>query len=172
VKKGEMLISVYIIGFVFGGLVLFAVAQRIPNRKAKIWLKTIGVLAGPIFFLSVVVFSGWVRERTYEVEWLTGNSAAKYLDPGKKSTRQDRDVVVLRRFVGGNDCYEAFISQELADYFGGLPTHTIQVQYTVTYDFFQFRTYTVKRIGNLSYHPNGSSWITGGNNIGRACFPW
>jgi hypothetical protein len=167
-----MLIPVYIIGFIFSGLVLFAVAQRIPNRNAKIWLKTIGVLAGPIFFLSVAVFSGWVRERTYGVEWLTGSSAAKYLDPGKESARQDRDVVVLKRFVGGNDCYEAFISQELADYLGGLPTHTVQVQYSVTYDFFQIHTYSIKRIGNLSYHPNGSSWITGGNNIGGACFPW
>ena len=168
-----MLIPVYIIGFIFGGLVLFAVAQRIPNRNAKIWLRTIGVVAGPIFFVSVAVFSGWVRERIYEVEWLTGNSAAKYLGRGKESTRQDnRDVVVLRRFVGGNDCYEVFISQELADYLGGVPTHTVQVQYTVTYDFFQFRTYTIKRIGNLAYHPNGSSWITGANNIGAGCFPW
>jgi len=167
-----MLIPVYVLGFIFGGVVLFALAHRVHSRKAKIALKTISVLAGPIFFLSMAVFSGWIRERTYEVEWLTGNSAAKYLDPGKESTRQDRDVVVLRRFVGGNDCYEAFISQELADHLRGLSTHTVQVQYTVTYDLFQFRTYTIKRIGNLTYHPNGSSWITGGNNIGGACFPW
>lgn len=122
-----MLIPVYVLGFIFGGMVLFALAQRVHNRKAKIALQTIGVLAGPIFFLSVAVFSGWVRERTYEVEWLTGNSAAKYLNPGKESTRQDRDVVALRRFVGGNYCYEVFISQELADYLRGLPTQTVQV---------------------------------------------
>lgn len=166
-----MLIPIYIIGFVLGGLVLFAVARRIPNRNAKIWLQTIGVLAGPVFFLSAAIFTGLVRKRTYEVEWLTGNLAAKYLYPGKKSTKQDnRDVVVLRRVVGKDECYEAMISQELADYLRGLPTHTVQVQYTVTYDFFQFRTYSINRIGDLGYHPNGSSWIAGGDNIGGDCF--
>jgi hypothetical protein len=167
-----MLIPVYVLGFIFGGVVLFALARRVHNRKAKIALRTIGVLAGPIFFLTVAAFSGWVRERTYEVEWLTGDSAVKYLEPGKESTRQNRDVVVLRRLVGGYDCYNVFISQELADYLEGLPTHTVQVQYIVTYDFFQWRTYTIKRIGNLSYHPDGSSWITAGEHQGRACLPW
>ena len=168
-----MLIPVYIIGFIFGGLVLFAVAQRIPNRNAKIWLQTIGVFAGPVFFVSVAIFSGWVRERIYKVEWLTGNPATKYLYPGNKSTTQDdSDVVVLRRFVDKQECYEVMISQELADYLRGLSAHTVQVQYTVTYDFLQFRTYTINKIGSLDYKPNGPSWITGGTNIGGACFPW
>lgn len=166
-----MLIPVYIIGFVLGALVLFAVAERIPNRNAKIWLRTIGILAGPVFFLSAAIFTGRVRERTFEVEWLTGNPAAKYLNPGKKSTRQDNmDVVVLRRFVGKDECYETMISQELADYLRGLPTHTVQVHYAFTYDFFQVRTYSIERIGDLVYHPNGSSWITGADHEGGACF--
>lgn len=172
-EKCDVLIPVYIIGFVFGGLLLFAVAERIPNRNAKIWLRTIGTIAGPVFFLSVAIFSGWVRERTYDVEWLTGNPAAKYLYSWKKSSRQDNtDVVVLRRVVGKDECYEAMISQELADYLRALPTHTVQVHYAVTYDFFQVRTYSIERIGDLAYHPNGSSWITGGDHEGGACFPW
>ena len=170
---GAVLYPIYIIGFIFGALVLFAIAERIPNRSAKIWIRAIGGLAGPVFFLSVAIFSGWVRERTCEVEWVAGNPAAKYLLPGMKSTRRDNmDVVVLRRFVGKDECYEVMISQELADYLQGLPTHTVRVQYVVTYDFFRFRTYSINRIGDLGYHPNGSSWQSGGNNIGGACFPW
>lgn len=172
-EKGDVLIPVYIIGFVLGGLLLFAVAERIPNRNGKIWLRTIGVLAGPVFFLSVAIFSGWVRERTYDVEWLTGNPAAKYLYSWKKSSKQDNtDVVVLRRVVGKDECYEAMISQELADYLRALPTRTVQVHYAVTYDFFQVRTYSIERIGDLAYHPDGSSWIPGGNGEGGECFPW
>ena len=57
----EMLIPVYIVGFILGGLVLFAIAQRVNNRSAKISLKIIGSLAGPVFFLAMILFSGWER---------------------------------------------------------------------------------------------------------------
>ncbi len=59
-----MLIPIYVIGFIFGGLILFATAQQIRNRKAKISLRAIGVLAGPVFFTVVAIFSGWKREKT------------------------------------------------------------------------------------------------------------
>jgi hypothetical protein len=53
-----MLIPIYVIGFIFGGLILFAIARQIRNRKAKTSLRAIGVLAGPVFFTVVAIFSG------------------------------------------------------------------------------------------------------------------
>ena len=65
-------------GFILGGLVCFAIAQRVSNRRIKIGIQTLGVAAGPIFFMVVVIFSSQEREKTYEMEWLTAASAAAY----------------------------------------------------------------------------------------------
>jgi hypothetical protein len=51
-----MLIPVYIVGFIFGGLFLFAISQRIAHRGTQIVLRVIAVFAGPVFFLVVSVF--------------------------------------------------------------------------------------------------------------------
>ena len=167
-----MLIPIYIVGFIFGGIFLFAIAERIPDRRARTSLRVIGLVAGPVFFIIVAVFSGWKREKTYEVEWLTGKPAAKYLID-KSTMRDDSDVVALRRYAGNDECYEVLISRELADYLNMLPGHTVQVQYEVTYDFFVMRTYQIKDIGDFeSRYPNRPLWRGGGSNIGAFCFPW
>jgi hypothetical protein len=63
VEESCVLIPVYIVGFILGGLLCFAIAQRVSNRPVKICLRTIGVVAGPIFFLVVAIFSSQEREK-------------------------------------------------------------------------------------------------------------
>ena len=168
-----MLIPIYVIGFILGGLILFAIAQQIRNRKAKISVRAIGVLAGPVFFAVIAIFSGWKREKTYEVEWLTGNPAGEYLVSGKTTMQENKNVVVLRRYVRtGQQCYNVFISEKLANYVENLPTHTVQVHYTVVYDFFKMRTYYIRSIGEFEYHPDGTAWKTAGDNLEESCFAW
>ncbi len=123
-----MLIPVYIVAFILGGLLCFAIAQRVSNRPIKICLRTIGVVAGPIFFLVVAIFSSQEREKTYEMEWLTGEPAAEYyiqvykqhVDPPDPET-----IVMLKRNISNNRvCFSSLQSKELAHYLEGLPTHT------------------------------------------------
>jgi len=66
------------VGFIFGGLVCFAIAQHVSNRRVKIGIQTLGVAAGPIFFIVVIIFSSQERQKTYEMEWLTGARAEAY----------------------------------------------------------------------------------------------
>jgi hypothetical protein len=66
-EEDDVLIPVYIVGFIFGGLLCFAIAQRVPDRPVKVCLRTIGVVAGPVFFLVVAIFSSQEREKTYPV---------------------------------------------------------------------------------------------------------
>jgi hypothetical protein len=187
-----MLIPVYILGFVFGGLILFAIAQRIPNAKVKIWLKMIGILAGPVFFLFVAIFSGWKREKTYDVEWLTGRPAAQYLGYDQPVagnvfvtnplTKTREDLVVLKRSFGNNnECYESLASTALAHYLESLPSHNVKVRYEVTYDFFAVRGYHIESIGDFGRAPATQREISigmlgGGEKVhsnGReSCFPW
>jgi hypothetical protein len=155
-----MLIPVYIVGFILGGLVLFAVAQRVSNRKVKISLKLIGVLAGPVFFLAMIIFSGWERKKTYEMEWLTGTPAAEYLKYDKSAVKSDMGIlrgldtgsedtlVVLRRNISKrHDCYNSFVSKQLTHYLESLPTHTVNVRYRVTYDFYLPRSWMIEQVG-------------------------
>jgi hypothetical protein len=186
-----MLIPVYIVGFIVGGLVLFAIAQRIPNRIAKIWLRTIGVLAGPVFFLAMAIFSSWERERTYEMEWLIGGPAVKYLRIKKYDNytdnfpvtspvaRKQEDLVVLKRNIGNNrECYSGFASDALAHYLEGLPAGRVEVRYRLIYDFYLPRSYMLESIGDFG-RPHGG--IEDGltvdgkrdfQNALRSCFSW
>ena len=146
-----MLIPVYIVGFILGGLVLFAIAQRISNRTAKISLQLIGGLAGPVFFGAMIFFTGWERKKTYEMEWLVGSPASHYLEYDKTAVKSDMEMlhgfdehsevlVVLRRNIGErHDCYVSFVSKPLAQYVENLPTRTVSVRYRVIYDFYQPR---------------------------------
>jgi hypothetical protein len=143
-----MLIPVYLVGFILGGLVFFAIAQRVTNRRAKISLKLIGVLAGPVFFAAMILFSGWERKKTYEMEWLIGAPAAEYLRGDATAVKSDMEIlhgfdtrskalVVLRRNIGErHPCYNSFDSEPLAQYLESLPTHTVSVRYRVVYDFY------------------------------------
>jgi len=72
-----LLIPFYVVGFILGGLLCFAIAQRVSNRPVKISFQIIGVVAGPVFFLVVAIFSSQEREKTYVMEWLTGKPAAQ-----------------------------------------------------------------------------------------------
>ena len=185
-----MLIPVYIVGFILGGLILFAIAQRIPNRIAKIWLRAIGILAGPLFFIAVAIFSSWDRERTYEMEWVIGGPAVEYLGfnidkyannfpIANLAPRKHEDVVVLKRNIGNNRvCYSGFASDALEHYLEGLPSSRVKVRYRVVYDFYLPRTYMLESIGDFGL-PRGNiedGLIVDGKrdfqDAMNSCFSW
>ena len=185
-----MLIPVYIVGFILAGLVLFAIAQRIPNRTAKTWLRAIAILTGPVFFLAVAIFSSWERERTYEMEWLIGRPAAEYLGSDKYDDRsasnfpvtnpvkKQEDLVVLKRNIGNNrECYDAFASDALAHYLESLPAGRVRVRYRLIYDFYLPRTYMIESIGEFGrLQGSGIGMIVGGKRdfqgAMNSCFSW
>ena len=174
-----MLIPVYIVGFILGGLLCFAIAQRVPYRPLKICLRTVGVVAGPIFFLVVAIFSSQEREKTYEMEWLTGKSAEEYymqIYRGQGDPPDPETIVMLRRNIGNNRvCFSDLNSKELAHYLESLPTHTVKVKYTVIYDFYQFRTFRFESVGDFPQDRNMRSGIGGLTDppyIFEPCFPW
>ena len=82
-EQGGMLIPVYIVGFIFGGIFLFAVAQRVPHKGTRKGLRAVAIFSGPLFFFVVFSFSGWEREKAYEMEWITGTSTEEYLGHDK-----------------------------------------------------------------------------------------
>jgi len=186
-----MLIPVYIVGFILGGLVLFAIAQRVPNRIVKIWLRAIGIFAGPVFFLAMAIFSSWERERTYEMEWLIGRPAVEYLGSDKYDnygasnfpvtnpvTKEQEDFVVLKRNIGNNrECYDAFASNALAHYLESLPAGRLKVRYRLIYDFYLPRTYMIESIGDFGHlQGSGIGLIVGGKkdfqDAMNSCFSW
>jgi len=190
-----MLIPVYIAGFILGGLILFAIARQIPNRGAKVCLRAIAVFSGPVFFLVVAIFSGWQREKTYEMEWLVGKPAAAYLGFENSDghlansaiaigpvTKKEEEIVVLKRNIGANrECFDSFASNALAHYLESLPTDRVQVRYLVTYDFYAPRGYRVETIGEFGHEPAEQSEILmgalgGGTKSSQAskepCFTW
>jgi hypothetical protein len=171
---------VYIVGFILGGLLCFAIAQRVSNRPVKICLQTIGVVAGPVFFLVVAIFSSQERNKIYEMEWLTGKPAAEYYMQVYKSHVDLPDpetIVMLKRNIGNSRvCFSSLKSKELAHYLETLPTHTVKVQYTVIYDFYQFRTFRLESVGDFP-HDNmrmgiGGSGLTDSPFVYEPCFPW
>jgi hypothetical protein len=179
-EEGDVLIPVYIVGFILGGLLCFAIAQRVPNRAVKLSFQIIGVAAGPLFFLVVAIFSSQERKKAYEMEWLTGKPAAEFymqvykdhVDPPDRET-----IVILRRNIGNNRvCFSSLQSKELAHYVESLPTHTVKVQYTVIYDFYQIRTFRLESVGDFP-HDNmrmgiGVSGLTDSPYVYKPCFPW
>ena len=189
-----MLIPVYIIGFILGGMVLFAIAQRINNRTAKITLKLIGVLAGPVFFGAMILFSSWEVKKIYEMEWLVGAPAAEYLKYDKTAIKSDMEIlhgfdegsealVVLRRNIGKrHDCYNIFVSNPLAHYLESLSTRTVSVRYRVIYDFYLPRgPGMVEQVGDFGHdNPSQSELVRGLVGFGErawstdraSCFSW
>jgi hypothetical protein len=117
------------VGFILGGLLCFAIAQRVPNRAVKLSFQIIGVIAGPIFFLVVAIFSSQEREKTYVMEWLTGKPAAQcYMQIYKDDVDHPEAIVILKRNIGNNRvCFSSLKSKELAHYVESLPTHTVKV---------------------------------------------
>ncbi len=175
-----MLIPFYVVGFILGGLLCFAIAQRVPNRAVKLSFQIIGVIAGPIFFLVVAIFSSQEREKTYVMERLTGKPAAQYYMQIYKDDADPPDpetIVILKRNIGNNRvCFSSLKSKELAHYVESLPTHTVKVQYTVIYDFYQIRTFRLESVGDFP-HDNmrmgiGGSGLTDSPYVYEPCFPW
>jgi hypothetical protein len=175
-----VLIPVYIVGFILGGLLCFAIAQRVSCRPVKTCLRIIGVVAGPIFFLVVAIFTSQEREKTYEMEWLTGKPAAEYymqiykadVDPPNQEA-----IVMLKRNIGNNRmCFSSLKSKELAHYVESLPTRTVKVKYTVIYDFYQIRTFRLESVGDFPHDYMrmgiGGSGLTSSPNAFEPCFPW
>ena len=158
-----------------GGLVCFAIAQHVSNRRIKIGIQTLGVAAGPSFFMVVVIFSSQEREKTYEMEWLTGASAAAYYvqvykqqhppDPGTS-------VVILKRNIGQNRvCFSILNDEQLSEYLENLPTHTVKVKYKVTYDFYRLRGYYGEGIGDFA-GITPASVIDSASSTSEPCFPY
>jgi len=175
-----MLFPVYVVGFIVSGLVFFAIAQRIPNPRAKRWLRAIGILAGPVFFLVVFSFSGWKHEKTYEMTWLVGRPAAEYLSYAKSATSNYEDLVVLKRDLGnGHECYDILDSSKLAQYLESLQARTVKVRYMVSYDFYEARGSNIESIGDFGHDPASQREIfpLGGgekahSNAREYCFTW
>ncbi len=183
-EEGDVLVPVYIVGFILGGLLCFAIAQRVPNRPVKISLRTIGVVAGPVFFLVVAIFSSQEREKTYEMEWITGKPATEYYSHVYHEVPQDPEaVVMLKRDIGNNRvCFSGLHSKGLAHYLESLPTHSVKVQYAVTYDFYQLRGIRLESVGDFGHDPatavqmgSGDAGLRGPLNVyepWEPCFPW
>jgi len=117
------------------------------------------------------------------MEWLVGSPAVEYLYHGVPHENIGDNFVVLKRESGYNhECIEEFVSSDLAQYLATLSTHTVRVQYEVTYDFYQVRGTNIERIGEFG--PNASSdhatslgWRAGGEKNRAAakktpCFSW
>jgi hypothetical protein len=180
-----VLIPVYVVGFIFGGLLCFAIAQRVSNRPLRISLQTIGVVAGPVFFLVVAIFSSQERKKTYEMEWLTGKPAAEYYVHvyGHAYPPDPEAVVMLRREIGNDRvCFSSLNSKTLARYLETLPTHSIKVQYAATYDFYQLRGVRLESVGDFGRDPTTAKQM-GMGDVGlrahlnvygsfKPCFPW
>jgi hypothetical protein len=179
-EEGDLLIPVYIVGFILGGLLCFAIAQRVSNRPVKIAFQIVGVAAGPLFFLVVATFSSQERKKTYEMEWLTGKPAAEfYLQVYKDhvDAPDPETIVILRRNTANNRvCYSSLESKELAHYVESLSTHTVKVQYTVIYDFYRFRTFRLESVGDFPHGKmtmgSGGGGLTDPPHVYEPCFPW
>lgn len=182
-----MLIPFYVVGFILGGLLCFAIAQRVSYRPVKICLRTIGVIAGPLFFLVVAIFSSQEREKTYQMEWLTGKPAAEYYIHihDHVDSPDPETIVMLRRNIGNNRvCFDSLHSKELAHYLESLPAHSVKVTYTVTYDFYRFRTIGPMNVGDFGQNPgtkmklwSGDVGLRGPGPLNvyeswESCFPW
>jgi hypothetical protein len=180
-EQGDMLIPVYIVGFIFGGIFLLAVAQRVPHKGTRKSLRAVATFSGPLFFIVVFSFSGWEREKAYEMEWITGRSTEEYLGHDKSLAKTQDDLVVLKRSIrNDNECYDGFDSGLLARYLESLPTHGVKVRYKVTYDFYEPRTYRIESIGDFGHDPStheiGIGMLVGGervfHNSLESCLPW
>jgi hypothetical protein len=178
-----MLIPVYIVGFILGGLFLFAISQRLSHRGTQIVLRVIAVFSGPVFFLVVFSFSGWEVKKSYEMEWLRGQLALDYAGDHNPPENDVNDfIVVKRRVEDEHDCFDAFRSKELAHYLEGLPKPTVKVEYRVIYDFYQPRTWMIENIGDFGHDPasrtelframSGSGEKSGSNPRTVSCFSW
>ena len=179
-EEGDVLVPVYVVGFILGGLLCFAIARRVSNRPIKIAFQIIGVVAGPIFFLVVAIFTSQEREKTYVMDWLTGKPAAEYYTQIYKADVDPPNpeaIVMLKRNIGNNRvCFSSLKSKELAHYIESLPTHTVKVKYTVIYDFYQIRTFRLENVGDFPHDYMrmgiGGSGLTGSPNAFEPCFPW
>ncbi len=162
IEGGNLLIPVYIVGFIIGGLVCFAIAQHVSNRRVRIAIQMLGVAAGPVFFIVVAIFSSQQREKTYETEWLTEKPAAEYyiheyrhehFNGGEQAPDPEGFIILKRKIDHDRECLSSFHSTEIAHYLEGLPTHTVIVRYTAIYDFYQLRTYGLESIGDFGKDP-------------------
>ena len=155
-------------------------SPAVRYRPLKICLRTVGVVAGPIFFLVVAIFSSQEREKTYEMEWLTGKPAEEYymqIYKGHVDPPDPETIVMLRRNIAHNRvCFSDLNSKELAHYLENLSTHTVKVKYTVIYDFYRFRTFRLESVGDFPHDRlkmgSGGGGLTDPVYIYESCFPW
>lgn len=144
------LVPIYLVSFVFVGALLILLSKRVPDGIFRACLRWTGIAAGPIFLLVILAFTGWERDRTYEMEWLVGNSARRYLATGLPEENTYEYPVVLERTSGRNhDCFVVFDSKSMTQYLRARPDNTVRVQYRVTYDFFKARNIQLRRVAEF-----------------------
>jgi hypothetical protein len=143
----------------------------------------------------MILFSGWERRKSYEMEWLIGAPAAEYLKDDRTAVKSDMEIlrgfdarseealVVLRRNIGKrHDCYNSFVSKPLAQYLENLPTHAVSVRYRVIYDFYLPRgPGMIEQVGDFG-HDNPSQKLLVRDMVGfgeitwsndrASCFSW
>ncbi len=175
-----MLIPVYVFGFVFLALLVWAITGKLTlTNRARTILRASGILIGPLFFVIVFAFSGWIRYRTYDMQWSVGqNPYARAMPPRDKA---GEPLVAIYRKVGSGTCFDLYYSSELAGYLTSLTASSVPVRYAITYDFFEPRAYHVENIGTLRlrdenhiYSRVDSQQASGGHSGSGQfeCFPW
>lgn len=113
------------------------------------------------------------------MEWLTGKPAAEFymqVYRGHVDPPDPEAIVILKRNIGNNRvCFSSTESKELAHYVESQPTRTVQVQYTVIYDFYQFRTFRLESVGDFHgkmIMGSGGGGLTDPPHLYEPCFPW
>lgn len=175
-----MLIPIYALGFACLALIVWAVTGMLPiTDRTRSILRASGILIGPLYFVIVFAFSGWVRYRTYDMQWSIGQNS--YYREMPSQDRVGEPLVVIYRKVGDGTCFEQYYSSELSAYLTSLTASSVPVRYAVIYDFFKPRVYDVESIGALHLRDQNRIYsridfqqVSGGRS-GRdqfECFPW
>ncbi len=175
-----MLIPIYAFGFACFALIVWAVTGKLPlTVRTRSILRASGILIGPLYFVIVFTFSGWVRFKTYDMQWSIGQSS--YYREMLSRDKAGEPLVVIYRKVGNGTCFEQYYSSELAAYLTSLTASSVPVHYAVTYDFFKPRVYYVESIGALHLRDQNQVYSRinfqqfSGGRSGRdqfECFPW
>ena len=144
------LIPFYLAGSILAGALLVLVSRNVRNRALATWIRRLGITVTPALVLVFFVFTGWQRQRTYEMEPLLGRPALEYLMAGAPRELNREFPVVLKRVSGQNhDCFEALDSKSLTDYLKAHPARPVRVTYTITYDFFRPRNIQIQNVAEF-----------------------
>jgi hypothetical protein len=144
------LIPFYLAGSILAGALLVLVSRNVRNKAVGTWIRWAAIMVTPALVLVFFVFTGWQRQRTYEMDPLMGRPALGYLTAGAPQEMNREFAVVLRRVSGQNhECFEAFDSKSLTHYLNAHAAQPVRVMYTITYDFFRPRNIQIQSVAEF-----------------------